>query len=43
MNNSLIAQMDGDLFDLAGTHEKLEAIDKLNRELDRDLAKARDE
>ena len=27
-NNSLIAQLDGDLFDFAGTHEQLEAINK---------------
>merc|ERR1711874_891101 len=40
-NNSFIAQLDGDLFDLAGTHEKLEAIDKIRKDLEAELAKLR--
>ena len=42
-NNSLIAQLDGDLFDFAGTHEKLEAIDKYSKTLVEQLSKERAE
>ena len=42
-NNSLIAQLDGDLFDYAGTHEKLEAIDNYSKSLVEQLNKEKAE
>ena len=42
-DNSLIEQLDCDLFSFVGTHEKLEAVSNYSMELLRNLKEARQE